>query len=341
MKKLAFTLLFIASSNALAIPTVEGLFRNVNNKEPSGNLIVVTAMVSQMPSAAAATGLLQPSDIETGQEIKKPAYYKWLVSLEKEQTIDVIQVSYDDQSLKEEYVKTSRYFPDLRKVVENDSSLERGVFYGLMSVLVLNDSSVLKNILNKYAQGFVSNKELMSKEKIHLYQRYKSYLEQRQNDEALTSPLEPEDQEKQLAVKEVLAAPMYKDAGNVSLNREGGELYWKVDLKSITALFGNEDHRLKKIEYQSPLGDIRVIADEYVLFNGSHELPKTMIYKDMAGVNWRVQFTGLSHLNTRSTPFTKRAQDYAEAAKSFRKRQSAQVSDLENKIEQVQPSFIF
>lgn len=340
MKLIAVLMTFIISTNASAVPTVEGLFRNVNNKEPSGNLIVVTAMVSKM-EIVPTVGMIDETVAESTQVQKKPAFYKWLISLEKENSIDIIQVSYDDQSLKEDTVTASKYFPDLKKIIENDSSLERGMFYGLMSVLVLNDASVLKNILNKYSQGFVSNKELMSKEKISLYQRYKAYLEQRQNDEALVSPLEPEDQEKQTYVKETLSAPMYKDAGNVSLSREASELYWKVDLKSITALFGNEDHRLRRVEYQSPLGDLRVIADEYVLFNGSHELPKTVIYKDMAGVNWRVQFTGLSHLNTRSTPFTKRAQDYADAAKAFRKKQNAKPVDQTVKVEQVQPTFIF
>jgi len=340
MKIIAAIISLVIASNVQAVPTVEGLFRNVNNKEPSGNLIVVTAMVSKMETASPA-GMGEEVEKESAEETKKPAFYKWLISLEKEQSIDVIQVSYEDQSLKEDSVVASKYFPDLKKIVENDSSLERGMFYGLMSVLVLNDSSVLKNILNKYSQGFVSNKELMSREKINLYHRYKVYLEQRQSDEALVSPLEPEDQEKLSSVKETLSAPMYKDAGNVSLSREASELYWKVDLKSITALFGNEDHRLRKIEYQSPLGDLRVIADEYVLFNGSHELPKTMIDKDMAGVNWRVQFTGLSHLNTRSTPFTKRAQDYADAAKTYRKKQSAKATEQTVKLQQVQPTFIF
>ncbi len=340
MKLIALILSLIVATSASAVPTVEGLFRNVNNKEPSGNLIVVTAMVSKMPTIS-PEGMGEGLVGEVAEIIQKPAFFKWLISLEKEQSIDVIQVSYENQSLKEDSVTATKYFPDLKKIIENDSSLERGMFYGLMSVLVLNDASVLKNILNKYSQGFVSNKELMSREKINLYHRYKIYLEQRQNDEALMSPLEPEDQEKLLSVKEVLSAPMYKDAGNVSLSREASELYWKVDLKSITALFGNEDHRLKRVEYQSPLGDLRIIADEYVLFNGSHELPKTMIYRDMAGVNWRVQFTGLSHLNTRSTPFTKRAQEYAEAAKSYRKKQTAKPADLTEKVEQVQPTFIF
>lgn len=338
-----FVLSLILSITVSATPTVEGLFRNVNNKEPTGNLILVTAMVSQMKSEV-ENKEDQPEvvTVENSQQlVTKPAFFKWLISLEKEQSIDVIQVSYADQSLKESYVKSSKYLPDLKKIIESDSSLERGMFYGLMGVLVLNDAAVLKNILTKYSQGFISNKDLMSKEKIYLYQKYKNFLEKRQNDEALISPLEPEDPEKQTAVNEVLKSPMYKDAGNVSLKREAGDLYWHVDLKSINALFGNEDHRLRKLEYQSPLGDIKIIADEYVLFNGTHELPKTMIFNDMAGKNWRVQFTGLSHLNTRSTPFTKRAKEYAEAAAKYRSQKEKKPVAKAPSIDQVQPTFIF
>tara|TARA_R110000868_G_scaffold100129_7_gene275479 strand:- start:4130 stop:5155 length:1026 start_codon:yes stop_codon:yes gene_type:complete len=341
MKHLIFLLMIFTSTLAQATPTAEGLFRNVSNKEPTGNLIVVTAMIEEMsaldaqPKPAPLTeeaALLQPI-------VKKPIYYKWLMSLERENSVDLIQVSYTNSQLKEDQIQHVKYFPEITKVISNDNSLERSMYYSLMNMLVLNESKTFKSVLGKYAQGFLSNKDLMAKEKISLYKKYKEYLEKRQSDESLISPLDPVDPEQAAQVKEIMAAPMYKDAGNVELVRVDNELAWKVDLKSLYAIFSNEDHRLRKIEYQSPLGDLRVIADEYVLFDGAHELPKTIIFKDMSGKSWRIRYLGLSHLNTHSTPFTKRAQDYTEAAKKAK--EARRTENSVQKIEYLSPPFIF
>lgn len=337
LKLLTFVLI-ISSSIAKATPTAEGLFRNVSNKEIGGNLIVITAQVSPMKMPIRENVLVQ-APVPTAEGMNEsPLYYKWLVSLEREKIIDVIQVTYSNAKMKEDSIISSRYLPDLKKIVAADSSLERSIFYGLLSVLSLNDSSIIGSVLTQYAQGYVSNKELMSREKLNLYYSYKNYLEKRQNDETLGSPLEPEDSDKADSVKETMAAPMYRDAGNVKLVRLDGELFWRVDLKNLQALFTNEGHRLKQIDYQSPLGDLQVIADEYVLFNGSHELPKTMIYKDMSQKNWKVQFTGLSHITNRNTPFTKRAQEYADAAKEANKKRKESTVPL---TQPEMPKFIF
>lgn len=347
MKFLTAILFILLTLAAQATPTAEGLFRNVSNKEPSGNLIVVTAMVEQMSSLTkdTATAAVNTPMLSSPVREEKPVYYKWLISLEREHAIDLIQVSYTSSQMKTNQVKEVRYFPDLSKVIASDNSLERSLFYGLMGVLVLNESTILKNTLSKYAQGFVPNKELMSKDKINLYQRYKEYLSKRQDDEMLRSPLEPEEEEKAQLVKETLNAPMYKDVGNVKLIRTDGELVWRIDLKSVVALFSNEDHRLKKVDYQSPLGDLRIIADEYVLFDGGHELPKTMIYKDMAGKSWKLRFTGLSHLTSRNTAFTKRAQEYADFAKAnailLQKKKVGPATSAAPELVQTDPPFVF
>tara|TARA_R110000868_G_scaffold100128_5_gene275410 strand:- start:7698 stop:8726 length:1029 start_codon:yes stop_codon:yes gene_type:complete len=342
MKALILLLTICLSGKLLATPTAEGLFRNVSNKEPTGNLIVVTAMVEEMEeSTPVVEPIAQQGPLTEGpmpMAKKKPIYYKWLLSLEKESNVDIIQVSYRSSQLKEEQIIQTKYFPDITKIVSNDNSLERSMYYSLMNMLVLNESKMFKALLVKYAQGFQSNKELMMKEKVALYRKYKEYLEKRQEDETLVSPLEPTDPDQISAVKEIMAAPMYKDAGNVELVRIDNELAWKVDLKSLNAIFSNEDHRLRKIEYQSPLGDLRVIADEYVLFNGAHELPKTMIFRDMSNKSWRIRFLGLSHLNTHSTPFTKRAQDYTDAAKKARE---ARKGTNLAQDEYLNPPFIF
>lgn len=336
MKKLVLIFLMISNQSLCAMPTVEGLFRNVSNKEPTGNLIVVTAQVEPLELPLKENSLITAPMVSSTQDNLKPAYYKWLISLEREGYIDMIQVSYSGADLKEGQVKSTRYLPGLRKVVASDSSLERSLFYGLLSMFVLNESAMIGGILSKYAQGYVSNKDLMSREKLNLYYRYKDYLEKRQVNDTLTSPLEPEDTEKAQVVKETMAAPMYRDVGNVKLMRADGELVWKVDLKSMMAYFSNEGHRLKRLEYQSPLGDLKLIADDYVLFNGTHELPKTVIIKDMAQKSWKLRFTGLSHLNNRSTPFTKRAQEYAEHAKG-----NATKTVASPDVVQVRPPFIF
>ncbi len=332
--KLLFVLIALLPQ-AWGMPTAEGLFRNANNKELTGNLIVVTAMIERMPMMA---GQSETAQVQQEVTLAKPLYYKWLLSLERDKLVDMIQVTYDQAQMKENQVRSTRYLPDLLKVVGSDNSLERSLFYGLMGVLALNRSELIAPTLTKYAQGFVTNAELMSRDKKNLYQQYKEYLEMKKKDEDVeaNSPLKPEDPERAKAVSEILAAPMYRDAENVELVRIRGKLQWKVDLKNMLAYFSNEDHRLRQIDYQSPLGDISIRADDYVLFDGAHELPKTVIINDMSGAAWRLRFLGLSHLNNKRTPFTKRAQQYASAAKEG---QSGR--DQEEVATQINPPFIF
>lgn len=330
-----FTLLGLFSSQLHSMPTAEGLFRNSNNKELTGNLIVVTAMVEPIIAQAeiAATQVEEAAIVQP-----KPSYYKWLMSLERENHIDLIQVTYNNSQLKENQVVFSRYLPDVKRVVADDNSLERSLFYGLLGTLVLNDSQLLAPTLSKYSQGFVANKELMSRDKVELYRQYKDYLEKKQKEDNVeaNSPLKPENPELAKLVQETLAAPMYRNAENVKLIRVNNNLMWEVDLKNIVAYFSNEDHRLSRLDYQSPLGDLSLKVDDYVLFDGAHELPKTLIINDMSGKSWRVKFLGLSHINNRNTAFTKRAQDYATAAKN---NQGTTESEVQQEI--VSPPFVF
>lgn len=299
-----------------AAPTAEGLFRNVSNKETTGNLIVVTAQIEEFAAPIKENSLIQTTQSIPEQEVQPdgPVYVKWLISIERERIVDVIQVLYNDPQMKKVSSAGVRYFPEFKKMMKNDSSIERSLFYALFMMLTLNDSELVGSVMTKYAQGYIPNKELMSREKINLYYRYKEYLEKRQDDPSLVSPLEPEDEERAKQVQEILTTPMYRDANNVKLVRFDSELAWHVDVKNMQAYFSNEMHRLKRLDYQSPLGDIRILFDDYVLFNGTHELPKTVIIKDMSQKSWKLRFTGLSHLNS-SKAFTERAKDYAEAAK--------------------------
>lgn len=321
MKRIFLIYIALMSTSTYAIPTIEGLFRNVSNKEVSGNLLVVTAQIEIFEQPLSENKLIVAPLVTSteGQEennISQPRYVKWLISLERENLIDVIQVSYKDATMKTVAPEGTRYFPDFKKMVLADNSLERSLFYSLLTVLTLNESEFMGAFMSKYAQGYVTNKELMSREKINLYYRYKEYLEKRQDDESLRSPLDPEETEKAQQVKELIDSPMYRDAGNVRLVKSNGQLAWRADLKNMQAYFSNEIHRLKQIDYQSPLGDLKLVLDDYVLFNGAHELPKNLIFKDMAQKTWRVRFTGLSHLSSRNKAFSTRAQEYADAAKS-------------------------
>jgi hypothetical protein len=332
MMKILVLFLILVSFKSFAMPTAEGLFRNANNKDLAGNLIVITAMAERIE------GKRDDSSELENEKIQIPVYYKWLLSLEREKIIDLIQVSYNDAQMKEQQVVATRYLPELSKVVALDNSLERSLFYGLLGVFTLNSSRLITPVFTKHAQGFVSNQELMSRDKVHLYKQYKNYLENRQQvDEEANSPLKPEDPEKAKIVEEILTSPMYRDAENVKLERINGKLMWVVDFKNLTAKFSNEDHRLRRLEYQSPMGDIDIRTDEFILFNGSHELPKTMIYKDLAGKRWRLRFLGLSHLNNRNTPFTKRAEQYMNLAKENAKK----IEMLAPNITTLTPPFIF
>src|SRR5690606_10198808 len=104
MKRYLFAWLTLISlvTTLNAAPTAEGLFRNVSNKETTGNLIVVTAQIEEFAAPIKENSLIQTTQSIPEQEVQPdgPVYVKWLISIERERIVDVIQVLYNDPQMK-------------------------------------------------------------------------------------------------------------------------------------------------------------------------------------------------------------------------------------------------
>lgn len=58
---------------------------------------------------------------------------------------------------------------------------------------------------------------------------------------------------------------------------------WKVDWKSAQGYFSNEERQFREMDYSTSDSQIKLEANNYLLFNGTNELPKFMNLKDSIG----------------------------------------------------------
>ena len=250
-------------------------------------------------------------------------YFKIIFSKEKEGVTQFLQAEYENSTMKNSSLLKTRYFPDLKAILENNVQVERNLFYSIVSMYALNDSRFISNFLSKHGEGYQSNQLVLNEEKFKLLDEYRSYLSAIKGDEALKetreSPLNPEDEEKGKLVKEVLKTAMYKPSDRIKLERKGGDFFWRVDLQSVQAYFTNEKHQLKTLEVTTPSGNLSMNLSDYILFDGIHELPKDIYFRDLADRHFRIRFLSFSNWINKGKTLEVRAKDYLKLETKLRK----------------------
>lgn len=322
MKLLISMLLISFSFGAFAaIPTAEGLFRNGNNKEIEGNLVVLTFIIEEHLNKK----LLENAKIsETTEKVEKnlltetmkPRYFKIIYGLESEDRIESILVEYDSPKLSAASVKDVKYFSNILEKINSDQYLEREIFYSVLNVIALNDSRAMSKLLNKYNTNYNNNEKLLNEEKFKLLTDYKKYLQTIKDDETLKekleNPLKPEDPEKIEVVKELMKAPLYKRDETISLVRDNTDFYWKMELENTSARFDSEKYRMNEFLHTNGGSTVKINMGEYILFNGIHELPKFIFFKDLLERIFKIQVTSYKAFNNTSDSMVKRYKKYDE-----------------------------
>lgn len=302
MKLLAclFYFVFILSASS-AVPTEEGLLKNLNNAVIPGNLITVKTMV-------------QASDLIGASENKKSKadFYKFVISLENPNAISLLQIAYTGSQMLNAQTKDIKYIPDLLSYIKKEKSLERGMFYSVLMMLTTNNSQGMEVFLEKSGVKILKNKNILNQDKMKLLRSYRNYLANNKGKGEANSPLNPSDAQEKAQVVALFRANTFERSKNIELVKYGNEFMWKADWKSIQAYFTNEERRLRQVEFTSLDITAKIEANEYISFNGTNELPKFIQVKDTKGQLTKIQVLGL---DTKANPDKKLSEKYEEAKK--------------------------
>ena len=293
MKLLAFYMtLFFSIGLYAAVPTEEGLLKNLNNAGIPGNLITIKALVQ-------------------GPEIEgvKTDYYKFLISLENPNAISLVQIAYSNGQMLNTQMKDIKYLPDMVAAIKKEKSVERGMFYAALVMLATNKAQGMEAFLEKNGVQIVKNKNILNEEKMKLLRSYRTYLANNKGKGDANSPLNPQDPQAKAKVIELFRANTFERAKNIELTKIENEFVWKADWKSTQGLFTNEERRLRRLDYVNGDVSVRLDAIDYIMFNGTNELPKLIFVKDSKGQTSKMQIIGLDTKTNREKKLSERYEE--------------------------------
>jgi hypothetical protein len=273
-KKFLLICLFISSSLLAAIPTEEGLLKNLNNPNVPGSYITVKATIKKVPEV----GKLDSGRVD---------YYKFILALNG-LDISLLQMNYSGSQMLNSQIQDVKLIPDLNSAIKKEKDPEKSMFYGVLVMLATNRSSGMNAFLEKIGVNVLPNKNLLNEDKIKLLKSYRTYLLTTKGKGEASSPLNPTDPTEKTKVIELFKSNTYKRSQNITLIKEGNEFLWEADWKSAKALFTNEERRFKYLIYNQGEFNFRLDASDYVSFNNNNEFPKSIIVKDENGEQYKV-----------------------------------------------------
>ncbi len=286
-----------------AVPTEEGLLKNLNNADIPGNLITIKAMLQAGATVGNVAGAVEAPKID---------YYKFVISLENPSAISLLQIAYSNGQMLNSQIKDVKYIPDLVAAIRKEKSPEKGLFNAIFMMLTTNRSQGMEAFLEKSGIQVVKNKNILNEEKMKLLKAYRNYLATNKGKGEANSPLNPTDPQNKAKIIELFRANTFQRSKNIELVKIENEFFWRADWKSGLGYFSNEERRLRKFEYNLADTQIRIEASDYILFNGTNELPKAINLKDSKGILSKMQVLGLDIKANREKKLYER---YEEARK--------------------------
>ena len=304
-----------------SVPTTEGLFRNNNNSDVQASLVMVTLQADKTLNQEVLEQTPEQAPV-TEKEVVKPELeqkvnVKYLFSVNDKDDVELIRVLYKPGKMDDQNVIGVKYYKNLIRGIVNSSD-ERGLVMSLFSSLALNRSNEISAFLKKNSKNYRSNQELVDPEKRDLYLKYKKYLKLVKEDESLKesldNPMEPKDPEVRKTVEAIKSRTFLQRDPHVTLEKENNHFLWKVDLDVLQAIFDGKNQRLMKIDFKKPGEEIKVNLDDYILFNGTNELPKIIEISDST-YTYTLRTSSQVQLNLGSKSMERRYSEYLDKLK--------------------------
>ena len=271
---------------------MEGLFRNGNNTNLSGNVVSANIAVEKLDSSN------NPS-----QQI----YAKFLFSLENETRPAALQITYNHPKMHNSSIIKTTYLSNLHRTIKNDALLDRAVIFSLLEVFLLNRSDAIALLFRGIVPNFATNREIINPEKLRFYREYRRHLK---NARGRLSNLRGSSREERMRLQEYRAMSLYRRSSAVKLVREDGRFFWKMELENLVARFSNENHHLRDLVLSTPVGNISVTVESFALFDGTYELPKRILVETRSGEKIKLTILRVKNYNGRKGYLRKKLKKY-------------------------------
>lgn len=299
-KTISIFLMVLTLKLSAAVPTEEGLLRNLNNNPIPGSQITIKAAIKK---------------IDETKDNNRVDYYKFVLVTDGP-TISLFQVNYNGSQMLNNQIQDLKLIQDLVGAIKKDKTPERGMFYGALSMLATNRSTGMISFIEKTGGNVTLNRSLLNEDKLKLLKTYHNYLATTKGKGEASSPLNPQDPTEKAKVLDLFKSNTYQRSQNISLVKENNEFLWLADWKSVKGYFTNEERRLRTITFQQGEVLYRLDASDYALLNNNNEFPKNIVVKDEHGVQYKIQILGFDVKKTLEKKLNDR---FVEAQKSMGK----------------------
>lgn len=320
MIKTALLFLTLSFTAEAFVPTVESLFRNGSNPDITENGVSVTLKVKKAQlSGEKPEGILQDVSLVKGS--RPVDFYKIFFTKTPTDVLKIAQARYENGSFSKASIEHKIYYPNFTPYTFKPTveGLEKGIFFGVLNSLALNDGAFLIKYLKSLGIQVRLNSELINREKIEYLAAYKKYLvtisKDRNARKTEVNPLRPEDPAAREKVDEVMEESMYVDTRNVKLARDDGDMSWVVSAGNFGAVLAYKNRHLQKVVYKSQAGEFEIQCKDYWLANGTHLMPKFLIVKTLSGDTYQVEVINLRHYAEKDDEMVKRLREWDEILK--------------------------
>lgn len=299
------------------VPTVESLFRHGSNPDVSANGISLAFKVTKvLPGERSGTNLNSSSLLND-----KPEDFFKVFFTQMGETTKIAQARYNSSNFSESSLVHKIYYPNFTAytVKPNLESAEKGIFYGLLFSLALNEGNQLLNYLKSLDVPVRLNGELLNREKVEFLAEYKRYLalinKDRNAKKTEVNPMRPEDPAARERAEAIMSAPMYTDTKHVKLSKDEGNIAWVVNAGAFEAVFSYKERDAQRIKFKSQAGDFEVIMKDYYLANGTHAFPKFILVRTFSGVQYQLETISLRHYVEKEDDLVKRLRNWDQILK--------------------------
>lgn len=275
---------FISLAVSAAIPTEEGLLKNLNN------------------SAAQVGQTIIRFKVTTSDESKGDTYYRVTLSNENPNAVQILQQKYSGAQMSAVQLKDVKYEADLFARVKRDMVNERTVFYSTLGFLIFNKGIGLESVIEKTGGSVLKTRAQYNDDKMRLLRQYKGYLANSKSKGDADSPLNPQEPKEKQRVQELFRSNSLRPSPNVKLAKMGASFMWHADWKNVHGYFTNEERRLRILEIVSSDSPLKLELDQYGILNGINEFPKSMAIQTKEGLIYKIQVLGVESKSVKEKP---------------------------------------
>jgi hypothetical protein len=319
MTKLLVLSFFLTSVAQAYVPTVESLFRHGANPDVTQNAVSLSMVVKRGQTEAKADGVL--NDVSLLRDQRQEDFYRIFFSRGNGEVLRLSQIRYANANFSDAALQHKVHFPNfsaltIRPGVEH---LEKGVFYGMLISMALNNGSFMINYLKQLNVPVRANSEILNRQKVELLASYKQYLATINRDRNArkneANPLRPDEREARERAEQIMNESMYADTRQVRLTRDSGDMAWLVTAGPFEAVVNYTDRSIRRITYKSPIGELELLASEYWLANGVHSMPRIVDVRSPSGETWQIEFKNLRHFTEKEDELVKRINHWDQLLK--------------------------